>query len=111
MNAQKRIYREVLQSTTLKLMTPRPGKGVDVVAAKNESGKWRVGLMNLYASARDVEVFFPANSLPGSLEWNYYDATMPQHALQGSSQKILDHSLILRLPPRSLSFLRDQSVS
>ena len=89
----------------------RPGKGVYAIAAKNESGKWRVGLVNLYAGARDVEVFFPANSLPDSLEWEYYDATMPQHTLQGSPPKILDHSLLLRLPPRSLSFLRDESVS
>ena len=88
----------------------RPGKGVYAIAAKNESGKWRVGLVNLYASVRDVEVFFPADSLPDSLVWEYYDATMPQHTLQGSPPKIRDHSLILRMPPRSLSFLRDQSV-
>jgi hypothetical protein len=89
----------------------RPGKGVYAIAARNESGKWRVGLVNLYAGARDVEVFFPANSLPDSLEWDYYDATMPQHTLRGSPPKIRDHSLTLRLPPLSLSFLRDQSVS
>ena len=87
-----------------------PGKGVYAVAARNESGKWRVGLVNLYAGVRDVEVFFPADSLPDSLVWEYYDATMPQHTLQGSPPKIRDHSLILRMPPRSLSFLRDQSV-
>ena len=88
----------------------RPGKGIYAIAARNESGKWRVGLVNLYASVRDVEVFFPADSLPDSLVWEYYDATMPQHTLQGSPPKIRDHSLILRMPPRSLSFLRDQSV-
>ena len=87
-----------------------PGKGVYAVAARNESGKWRVGLVNLYAGVRDVEVFFPADSLPDSLVWDYYDATMPQQTLQGSSPTIRDHSLTLRLPPRSLSFLRDQSV-
>ncbi len=88
----------------------RPGKGIYAIAARNESGKWRVGLVNLYASVRDVEVFFPADSLPDSLVWDYYDATMPQHTLHGSPPQIRDHSLTLRLPPRSLSFLRDQSV-
>ena len=88
-----------------------PGKGVYAIAARSESGKWRVGLVNLYAGVRDVEVFFPANSLPDSLVWEYYDATMPQQTLQGSLPKIRDHSLTLRLPPRSLSFLRDQSIS
>jgi len=89
----------------------RPGKGVYAIAVRSESGKWRIGLVNLYAGTRDVEVFFPVNSLPATLAWDYYDATMPQNTLRGSPPEIHDHSVTLTLPPRSLSFLRDQSVS
>ena len=88
-----------------------PGKGIYAIAAKSESSKWRLGLINLYSSARDVEVIFPPNSLPRSLDWDYYDATLPHNTLRGGPPKLIGNIATLRLPPRSLSFLRDQSVS
>jgi hypothetical protein len=84
-----------------------PGKGVYAIAARNASGKWRVGLVNLYASARDVEVIFPANSTPSALAWEYYDETLPRSALKGSPPLVIDNKAIVTLTPRSLNFLRD----
>lgn len=61
-----------------------PGKGVYAIAAKDKDGKWHIGLINLHPSARNVEVVFPGNALPGQLRWNYY------HAQVGLPQRVRD---------------------
>jgi hypothetical protein len=84
-----------------------PGKGVGAIAVKDKERKWRVGLINLYSSARKVEVVFPAEERPGRLRWDYYDATLPESLLRGVPPSLVGNTLSLTLPARSLSFLSD----
>ncbi len=84
-----------------------PGRGLCAIITRSQPGNWRIGLVNLYSSPRDIEVSFPDGSPPSSLHWEYYDATLPQHALQAQVQMLGENVARLQLPPRSLSFLHD----
>ncbi len=82
-----------------------PGKGICAVATKNREGKWGIGLVNLYSTAKKVEVVFPSNISKGRFIWKYYDASLPDSVLSKGVADIKENTLHLVLSPHSLNFL------
>ena len=94
-----RVYQTTVHDLRL------PGKGLCVTAVKNQQGEWKVGLINLYPYAVDVELAFQESRGPKQFLWEYYDDSLPPGTLHGGAVEVLRGIAALKLSPRSLNFL------
>jgi len=84
-----------------------PGKGVYAIAAKDEAGRWHLGLINLYPGILTIRIVFPPNMVPGPLRWEYYNATLPENSLMGTPSQPENNTLSITLTAWSLNFLSE----